>query len=193
MVFYSNNKQEKNINKPPEHFRNREIKRCWNCIHSDNGVNECTKHKFCYQDFSEIMCESVCDDWNYRWKDEREFKKDKHNALTICSPVDAEKGAELRHRIASEQDATFMRETSDQANDGIDGLALDDDQTDYVVHYKWQEGAELFFNREIIKDFTIKNEDALTKLENRLCVILSNCGMEEEQLATVQITGITQL
>ena len=68
-----------------------------------------------------------------------------------------------------------------------------DDQINYVVHYKWQEGAELFFNREIIKDFAIKDEDALGKLENRLLTILSNCGMEEEQLATVQITGITQL
>ena len=70
---------------------------------------------------------------------------------------------------------------------------LEDGQFNYVVHYKWQEGAELFFNREIIKDFAIKDEDALSKLENRLCVILSNCGMEEERLATVQVTGITQL
>ena len=66
-------------------------------------------------------------------------------------------------------------------------------EVNYVVHYKWQEGAELFFNREIIKDFAIKDEDALTKLENRLLTVLSNCGMEEEQLATVQITGISQL
>lgn len=51
-----------------------------------------------------------------------------------------------------------------------------------------------FFNREIIKYFAIKDEGrSLAKLENRLCVILSNCGMEEEQLATVQIIGITQL
>ena len=70
---------------------------------------------------------------------------------------------------------------------------MEENEVDYVVHYKWNEGAELFFNREIIKDFAIKDKDALQKLENRLCIILSNCGMEEENLATVQITGITQL
>ena len=84
-------------------------------------------------------------------------------------------------------------EKDNESKTSTDLLDLDDDQVNYVVHYKWQEGAELFFNREIIKDFAIKDEDALGKLENRLLTILSNCGMEEEQLATVQITGITQL
>jgi len=41
-------------------------------------------------------------------------------ALAICSPVDAEKGAELRHRIAAEQDIAFMREIDDQANTRLD-------------------------------------------------------------------------
>lgn len=39
-------------------------------------------------------------------------------ALAICSPVDAEKGVELRHRIAAEQDTALMREIEDQANNG---------------------------------------------------------------------------
>jgi hypothetical protein len=30
--------------------------------------------------------------------------------LTVCLPVDAEKNAHIRHRIASEQDAAFMQE-----------------------------------------------------------------------------------
>jgi len=75
----------------------------------------------------------------------------------------------------------------------IDCLEKDGDETNYVVHYKWQEGSELFFNRLLLKGFAIKDENDLTKLENGLLTVLSNCGMEEENLATVQITGITQL
>jgi len=63
----------------------------------------------------------------------------------------------------------------------------------YVVHYKWQEGAELFFNRLMIEGFRIKDKDDLEQIEERLLRILSNTGMEEENLSTVQITGITQL
>jgi hypothetical protein len=62
------------MGKQPEHFRTREIKRCFNCTYSDNVMNRCTKHNFCYQDF---LCESICDDWKYRWEDERIFKNDK--------------------------------------------------------------------------------------------------------------------
>lgn len=69
----------------------------------------------------------------------------------------------------------------------------EDDEVNYVVCYKWQEGAELFFDKLMIKEFKIKDNNCLDKLENRLKTILSNRGMEEENLATVQITGITQL
>jgi hypothetical protein len=66
-------------------------------------------------------------------------------------------------------------------------------ENNYVVCYKWQEGAELFFDRMFISSFEVKDNNFLDKLENKLRVILSNTGMEEENLATVQITGIIQL
>jgi hypothetical protein len=72
-------------------------------------------------------------------------------------------------------------------------LTKEDDEINYVVHYKWQEGAELFFDKLMIKGFKIRDKNCLDKLEQRLTTILSNTGMREENLATVQITGVTQL
>lgn len=69
----------------------------------------------------------------------------------------------------------------------------EDHEINYAVCYKWQEGGELFFDRMVISDFEVKDKDFLDKIENRLRVILSNTGMEDENLATVQITGITRL
>lgn len=78
----------------------------------------------------------------------------------------------------------------------IDENNLDEqskDQVYYVVHYKWQEGAELFFNRVIITSCGIRDEDDVDKLEGKLITILRNDGMEEELLSTVVLTGLTKL
>jgi len=75
----------------------------------------------------------------------------------------------------------------------VDEQEKEKDQVNYVVHYKWQEGAELFFNRLIIKSCGIKDEDGVNKLEGKLITILHNDGMEEELLSTVVLTGLMQL
>ena len=49
----------------------------------------------------------------------------------------------------------------------------------YVVHYKWQDGSELFFNRLFVKSSSVNNEDDLKTLEDRLITMLFNYGMEE--------------